>query len=315
VVQAAPAPELKTKESILAKIISHPKPAQPAAAPVQVYQPSIAFNTPASPSDSSGTLTTLYDPKLLEQEIKAVRDKSRITAFAVLPDDGMPGDLAVSRTQEATDPDKYTLIIDGDKKKILNFATNTTNLVINFNSTDPMNIFGGSGGVTVFYEDVLYIHTDEIDVETKIPSRYFQLTLVGAGAKNALTFQCGSADDLNHLVSGLEYFIRNSRLGRDTALAGMPYLLQGLQLDRDAVVEKLWADSPADKAGLQIGDHLWSVGKAAKDPQDKKDFEKGLSTLPITLFVASDSDWTKAQIAAGVGNAIHPKLRKIVIVN
>jgi C-terminal processing protease CtpA/Prc len=80
-------------------------------------------------------------------------------------------------------------------------------------------------------------------------------------------------------------------------------------------VLKLWTNSPADKAGLQIGDHLWSIGKATKDQQDKKDFEKVLqSSAQVTIFVASDSDWTKAQIAAGVGsNSIHPKLRKVVV--
>jgi S1-C subfamily serine protease len=46
----------------------------------------------------------------------------------------------------------------------------------------------------------------------------------------------------------------------------MPYSLQGLRLTNDGVVDKLWADSPADKAGLQLGDHLWSIGEATGDP-------------------------------------------------
>jgi heme-degrading monooxygenase HmoA len=34
-----------------------------------------------------------------------------VKAFPVLTDEGMPGDLSVSRTQGVTDPEKYTLII------------------------------------------------------------------------------------------------------------------------------------------------------------------------------------------------------------
>jgi hypothetical protein len=97
-------------------------------------------------------------------------------------------------------------------------------------------------------------------------------------------------------------------------VANIPPVNQGLCLNNNNVVTTLWADSPADKASLQLGDHLWSVGKATKDQQEKKDFEKVLqSSLPVTLFVVSSADWTKAQIAAGVGNAIHPKARKVIL--
>jgi S1-C subfamily serine protease len=88
-----------------------------------------------------------------------------------------------------------------------------------------------------------------------------------------------------------------------------------LVLTGDCVVNKLWADSPADKAGLQLGDHLWSIGKAGDDPQEKKILETGLSTLPVTVFVASDSDWNKALIAknSSMTPTFRPKLRKVLL--
>jgi hypothetical protein len=316
-----------------AGISSHSGTQQPASnsklrtansTPAASYQPSVSFNTPASSADlspSGGSPSqTLYDPKLLEQEIAALPKNCVVKAFPVLTDEGMPGDLAVSRIQGVTDPDKYTLIIDGDKKTIVNIATTTTNLIINCKSTDPLN-FNGSGPFNVFWEDVLYIHTDEIDISGENPSQYFHCTLIGSGAKNALTFRCNRADDLKHLVSALEYFIRNSRLspsggglGHDTALAGMPYLYQGLSLNNDCAVEKLWANSPMDKAAVSLGDHFWSIGEVTSERQSRNDLEAGLSTLPVTFFYATASEWDRALTSRTPGsNSVRPRLRKITL--
>jgi hypothetical protein len=237
-----------------------------------------------------------------------------VKAFPVLTDEAMPGDLAVSRTQGVTDPEKYTLIIDGDKKTIVNIATTTTNLIINYKSTDPFNL-DGAGQLNHFWEDVLYIHTDEIDVEDKTPYQIFQLSLVVSGAKHAMTIQCSRADDLKHLVSALQYFIRNSRLGHDTALAGMPYENQGMLLAGDNQVQKLWADSPAGRAGVNLGDHLWSVGFITPKQQEMKDVEAGLQSNSV-LYSASNAVWDKALMAyhaPGQGNPFKPKLRKVIL--
>ena len=275
--------------------------------PVMAYQPSVSFAPPASPSQ------TLYDPKLLAQEIAALPKNCIVKSFPVLTDEGMPGDLAVSRSQGVTDPDKYTLIIDGDKKIIVNIATTTTNLIINYKSADPLNI-DGSGQLNHFWEDVLYIHTDEIEVEGNNPYQFYQLSLVVSGAKHAMTIQCASADDLKHLVSALQYFVRSSRLGHDTALAGMPYPNQGLVLNNNGVVDKLWADSLMDKAAVSLGDHFWSIGKVAFQRQSRTDLEAGLKTLPVTVFVASASEWDRAMKArTNVANSFRPRLRKITL--
>jgi hypothetical protein len=113
----------------------------------------------------------------------------------------------------------------------------------------------------------------------------------------------------------MEYFIRNSRLGHDTALTGIPYPAQGLVLNNDLVVDKLWTGSPMDKAGIQLGDHLWSVGKITSEQQGKKDLETGLQSLPVTFFAASPEEWTKALTARNPGslNIIRPKLRKVLL--
>jgi ParB-like chromosome segregation protein Spo0J len=284
-------------------------------APTVIYQPAVSFAPPASSSDSAPVLT-LYDPKLLEQEIAAVPKNAFIKAFAVYPDEGMPGDLAVSRIQGVTDPDKYTMKIGSGTQKIISINTTTTNLIINYKSTDPFGILDSSGPLNFFWEDVLYIHTDEIDVEDKTPYKIYQCSLVVSGSKYALTIQCASADDLKHLVSALEYFIRNSRLGHDTALAGMPYPSQGLRFaGSENIINLLWADSLADKAGVKLGDRLWSVGKVSNEQQGKEIFEKSLQMMPVTLFVVSPADWDNALVAknTGMSHFFSPKMRKMVL--
>jgi len=35
-----------------------------------------------------------------------------------------------------------------------------------------------------------------------------------------------------------------------------------------------------DKAGIQLDDHFWSIGKVTSERQRKKDLETGLRSLP-----------------------------------
>jgi predicted metalloprotease with PDZ domain len=98
-------------------------------------------------------------------------------------------------------------------------------------------------------------------------------------------------------------------------LVGKPYPTQGLVLNNDGVVEKLWANSPMDKAGVTLGDHLWSIGKVTSEKQSRNDLEAGLKRVPVTFFAASPAEWEKALIARGPNqsSALRPKLRKFVL--
>ncbi|HXL72900.1 MAG TPA: hypothetical protein VN963_04675, partial [bacterium] len=289
--------------------------------PVVTYQPAVAFNTSASPSDSSPMMTTLYDPKLWEQEIAALPQNCIVKAYPLSPDESMPWDMAVSRLQDLIDPDKYTLMIGGARQKIISITATATNLVITYKSEDAIGgIFNSADGVlTLFWEDVLYIHSDEIDVQSKPPLVFYQCSLIGSGSKNALTFQCASADDLKHLVSTMQYFIRHSRLGHDTALAGMPYPAQGVRLNNDCVVEKLWAQSPLSRAGVGLGDMVWSVEKNGYYPPREKDLETQLASLPPgshNLFIVSPADRGQAQkeMTVNHSNVFNPKRIKVVLI-
>jgi len=155
----------------------------------------------------------------------------------------------------------------------------------------------------------------EIVSETNGPVTYFQISAIADGAKIPFTLQCSTKANLQHLVSALEYFIRNSRLGHDAQPGGLPYPTQGLRLNNNCVVDKLWADSPADKVDLTLGDHVWSVGKISDGQQSRGDIEKGLTSSAI-LYVVSPAEWERALAASRVpGQALgfRPKLRKVVL--
>jgi S1-C subfamily serine protease len=114
----------------------------------------------------------------------------------------------------------------------------------------------------------------------------------------------------------MEYFIRASRLAHDTALAGMPYPNQGLRLNNQCLVEVLWANSPANQAGLKLGDMVWSLEKDALLQPERKNLEAALQALtsgPHTLYIVSPADRDKGlvQMNQDHTNYFNPKRHKL----
>jgi hypothetical protein len=70
-----------------------------------------------------------------------------------------------------------------------------------------------------------------------------------------------------------------------------------LVLNNDGVVDKLWAESPMDKAGVALGNQLWSIGRVPSQKQERKDLETGLQSVPVTFFAISPAEWTRALLA------------------
>jgi hypothetical protein len=275
------------------------------ARPIMAYKPSVSFKT------------TDFDPKLLEQEIAAIPSNSVIKDYVLQPDEGMPADLAVSRLQDLTDADKYTMMIGNGKQKIVSFTPNNTNFIITYKSADVFGVFGdGSGQSNFFWEDVKMILVDEIDVQSKTPSVIYQCSLIVSGSKNPLTIQCATAEDLENLVSAMEYFIRHSRVAHDAQPGGMPYPAQGLRLNNDGLVTALWSNSPMDKAGIGLCDMVWSLDKNTQEQQKRKDLETALQSLTPgqhTLYVVSPEDQVKAHIDENANHSgfFNPKRRKV----
>ncbi len=275
------------------------------------YQPAISFQ-PAN-----------EDPKILELEIAALSDNVVVKDHPMTPDEGMPPDVALSRMQDVIDPDKYAMMIGGDKETVQSANATNTALSIYYKSADPLGGFlgGSKSPMTFLWEDVRYIHINEIDHFSKPgaqPDIRYQMTVVVKGSKIPMTLQCASTDDLENLVSTMEYFIRHSRLAHDAQPGGMPYPAQGVRLSNDCVVEKLWADSPMANAGLGLRDMIWSMETNAADQPDHKKLLAdlaGLSPGSHAVFVVSPADRDQAQGDVSFGRArnFNPKRRKVIL--
>ncbi|HXL73650.1 MAG TPA: hypothetical protein VN963_08510, partial [bacterium] len=101
-------------------------------------------------------------------------------------------------------------------------------------------------------------------------------------------------------------------------LTGMPYLHQGLVFNNQGMVEKLWSNSPMDKAGVPLGDMVWSVDKNAPLPPEQKKLETQLDALtsgPHDLFLVSPVDRDKAivQMNQDHTNNFNPKRQKVAL--
>ena len=304
--QAVGSSELEVRSSNLKPKTNNSKLLTPNSPPAAVYQPSIAWQS------------SYEDQTVLDTEIAAVPVSSFVKDFPLEPDEGMRGDMAVSRLQDLIDPDKYTMKIGRDTKKILSVNATTTNLIINYQSTDPLGGLSGSIPMNCFWEDIIMIHVDEIDIEGKSPKVIYQCSLIVSGAKEPLTIQCSTSADLKHLVSTVEYFIRASRLAHDTALAGMPYPSQGIRLNNQCLVEVLWANSPANKVGVKLGDLIWSLEKDAYYPQNQKDLETQLTALTLgshALYIVRPVDREKGLVDMNANHTtvFNPKRQKVML--
>jgi len=105
-------------------------------------------------------------------------------------------------------------------------------------------------------------------------------------------------------------------LGHDAQPGGMPYPSQGLRLNHDCLVTTLWANSPADRAGVSLGAMVWSVDKNAPLPPEREKLETQLGSLTSgshDLFLVSPMDREKALIQMNQSHTTYfnPKRQKI----
>jgi hypothetical protein len=110
------------------------------------------------------------------------------------------------------------------------------------------------------------------------------------------------------LVSALEYFIKSAQ-GKYVPVTGMPYLYQGMVLGDENKITALWANSPAEKAQLELGEHLWSVN--GEKPMQKSELESALEALPsgkqdVEAVIPKDWDAEVEKEERQKSKAFHP---------
>ncbi len=284
------------------------KPLTPVSnTPVQVYLPSHAWQA------SDETI------EMLEAEIAPIPLPSTVKDFPVTPDEGINPDMAGRRTGDMQDSEKYSLKVGKDTQKILTLMPNMSSLVLTFQGDNPFGLpLGGPSKIEFYWEEVRAIHTCQIEVLSGTPHPIYQLSLVVSSLKVPLVFQCATAEDCQHLLSALEFWIRNARAGKNAPVSGLPYLNQGVLLGDGGRVEGEWQNSPVEKSNLLPGDHVWGVDQNPQMAQSPKALEGVLQNLAPgnhVLFVVDPGEWDKVETNWHTRGAkpYNPKVVKMAI--
>ncbi len=271
-----------------------------AVAPVIKSQPLAVWSSADEPLDC------------LLDELDIIPQPCVIKAFTPALDTEISVDMATRRTNDLSDSERYKAFIGHDRQTIVSATPNPSGLTLNFKGGIDLGTLSGGllGGAAnnalqIYWEDLKIIHCSQFmgfkedgsTLSERGELNGYQCSLVVAGIKKPFTVQCASAEDCSHLVSALQFWIRTARKNANAAMADLPYLNQGIGLKDDAVVKTLWENSPAQKAGVQLGERIWSVETPKPVRLDRGEAERGLQAFgsgPHSLFVVTQADWDQA---------------------
>jgi hypothetical protein len=255
------------------------------------------------------------EKSLLGQSIATITNNVYVKSFPVIPDSSIGQLMAVNRVGDIAVESEYSLRIGQSGQKIASVTPSATGLTIAIEGGLPLGgLLGGGSALGFYWEDVQAIYTCELDSKedgkTK-PLYYF--FLYATNLNQPLVIQCNTTNNLNHLVSAFEYFIKIAQ-GKYVPVTAMPYLNQGMVLGDENKITALWAGSPADKAALQLGDHVWSVN--AGPHQTPSALEATLQALPSgkqTIEVVTPADWqaARAKESREHNSKLEPKLTAV----
>ena len=247
-------------------------------------------NGPDVPQLDAGGATAFSgddeEKALLEQAI-ATMPNCHKKPYPVAPDSSMNPLMAVNRLGDLAVESEYSLRVGQSGKKIISATPSATGLVI---ATQGDLLLGGGSNLGFYWEDVQAIYCDELDTKT---GKTYEVYWTATNLNQPIVVQCHTVNNMNHLVSAMEYFIKCAQ-GKYVPVTGMPYLYQGMALGDEGKITAIWDGSPADNAALQIGDHVWSVSGS---PQTPAALEAALQALPSgkqTIEVVVPADWQAA---------------------
>ncbi len=261
------------------------------------------------------------DKASLETEIAALPRPCRVKAYSLEPDANMGAEMAGRRFMDIQDPEKYSFWLGPDEKKITSAVVNGSQFTLEiqggFSFGDINPVLGDSSkkGMAFYWEDVRAIHCCEVDVLGDHPRTFYQFSMQFADFKKPFAVQCNSEDDLVHLVSGAEFWVRNAQGGKNAPIGALPCLYQGLLIGSEGEVTGTWDDSPIAKAGLKPGDHIWSVDSNPGTRMGNEELLSKLQSLPPgqhALYVVDPGEWVKGM--AGPRNrtwVFNPKRAKL----
>jgi hypothetical protein len=223
-------------------------------------------------------------------------DHCKVKPCPVTPDGSMNPLMAVNRLGDLAVESEYSLRVGQGGQKILSVTPSATGLTIATQGGLPLGGFLGDGSKFGFYwEDVQAIYCNELETPSK---KIYFFVLKAANLNQPLVVECNNPNNLGHLVSAFEYFIKTAQ-GKTVPVTGMPYLSQGLVLGDEGKITAIWQNSPADDAALSFDDHLWSV--SGNQRQTPAVMEAALTALPSgrqMIEIVTPKDWQAAAAKA-----------------
>jgi len=333
-------PPSTTEPSTVVKVEKHLS--KPSSLQPQVDGHALNVPVPETGTGASQQAPTAFNgddngKTLLEQAISTITNNVYVKSLPVIPDSSIGQLMAVNRVGDIAVESEYSLRVGQGGEKIISVTPSATGLTIAIEGGLPLGgLLGGGSALGFYWEDVQTIYCIELDtpsgktsvlrpqaegqdLSVPIPQKgigiyYFVLT--ATNLPQPLVVRCNTTNNLNHLVSAFEYFIKAAQ-GKYVPVTGMPYLNQGMVLGDQGKIMALWANSPADQAGLTFVDHVWSV--QGNQEQKGAALESALQALPSgkqTINVVTPADW---QTAAAKENQAHngvfqPKLTAMEIV-
>lgn len=252
-------------------------------------------------SSSSGAVKAWDDKDedlgVLMDELYPVPDFSVIANAPMKPDGSLSADDANERLEGLQDQAKYALWMGHDKLRIKSVKARPRELDLMIDDPNGPYYY-----VNLIWKDVSLFHTSEIRVYSHDGSKLtglepaqmiYQLGVLAPPLKKPVLFQCNSGEDLKDLVTAMEYWVKRESEGEYADILGLPYLYQGLVPGEKGAITALWAGSPVYKAGLKLGDVLWSVGHLSGERGRPNDLTQALDDLSPgkrDLFVQPGGD-------------------------
>lgn len=248
-----------------------------------------------------------------ESEAAALPLNARVKGFSYQPDKSMGGTMAESRFTDLGNSQTTFLMQGRDRHKILSAHPDSVNFTL-ASDAGLGGLLGEKPKLSFYWEDVKALHCDEVDLPSGTTKVFYQCAILLSSQPQPIVFQCATAQDLEHLVSALEFYVRASG-HPEVPIGGLPYPNQGMLMGNQNQVTALWAQSPADSALVNFGDYVWSV-KYSDTQQNKSDLEAILRELPPgnhSLYVVTPAEWRRA-VADKNAESFNPARRRVELV-
>ncbi len=221
-------------------------------------EPSSIFHSPLSIIHSGASAPESWSASI-ESKTQMINELFPIPGYCLiqpilsLPVTDMDGEKAGNLSALLQDANKYSIWYGNDRVTIESAPVNPASLAFFFKDRGP---------VEMNWNTLRAVHCDELQaVGEHMVQTLYQCGLVSSGLEKAIEIECAEPGDFNNLAAAVLYWAKGVKP------TGLPYVHQGMIPDGSGKAGVLWAGSPAEKAGLRIGDMVWGLDQDGDSQQ------------------------------------------------